>query len=68
MLLHTHLKPKSCLGSDISSDGFTVFASRHAILSSSSSSVDDDVIPGNMGMLDQKLAMEWVRDNIDHSR
>ncbi|XP_071794240.1 acetylcholinesterase-like [Asterias amurensis] len=28
-------------------------------------STNDDVIPGNMGMLDQKLAMEWVRDNIE---
>ncbi|XP_022085552.1 acetylcholinesterase-like [Acanthaster planci] len=27
-------------------------------------STNDDVIRGNMGLLDQRLAMEWVRDNI----
>ncbi|XP_038061917.1 cholinesterase 1-like [Patiria miniata] len=27
-------------------------------------STNDDIIPGNMALLDQRLAMEWVRDNI----
>ena len=27
-------------------------------------STEDDVLPGNLGLKDQSLALQWVRDNI----
>ena len=27
-------------------------------------SLGDDVVPGNQGLWDQRMALEWVRDNI----
>ena len=31
-------------------------------------STEDDVIPGNMGLKDQAMALEWVKENIEGFR
>ena len=28
-------------------------------------STEDDVIPGNMGLKDQAMALEWVKENVE---
>lgn len=31
-------------------------------------STEDDVIPGNMGLKDQAMALEWVKENVEGFR
>jgi len=39
------------------------FSYRHSIFGFGSS--DSDLVPGNMGLMDQAMAMRWVRENIE---